>query len=151
MLLVGLHPQRLAGLPALGIATAVYGDGSADAVQDWAPRAAIDTVQSDDAFREYVEVLPRAGQVVFSGHAPDGVRSWADMSTMQQRELTASFVSGWQRDRIDATLALMRDGAMPLETLAAPAAASTEAIERLLRDVAAGAQGPVAAIVDWRA
>lgn len=150
VLLVGLHPERLAGLPALGIATAVHGEGSATAVRDWAPVAVIDTVQNDGAFREYVEALPRAGQVVFSGHAPDGVRSWADMATMQQRELTATFVSGWQRDRIDATLELMRLGAMPLEVLAATPAASTASIERLLQDVVAGVQGPVAAIVDWR-
>jgi 2-desacetyl-2-hydroxyethyl bacteriochlorophyllide A dehydrogenase len=151
VLLVGRHEERLSPMSEFSIATARSGSGSKDAVRDWAPIAVIDTVQSDSAFDDYVDALPtRTGQIVFGGHSPDGTKAWADMERMQQRELTASFVSGWAPDRIGSTLELMRDGSMPLERLADPPDSSARGITDTMTAVAAGTLGPVAAVLDWR-
>ena len=151
VLLVGRHEERLSPLSELSIATALSGRSGKNAVHDWSPTTVIDTVQNVAAFEEYVDALPtRTGQIVFSGHSPDGTKTWTDMEYMQQRELTASFVSGWAADRITSTLALMRDGSMPLEVLAGPASSSETDIAGTMNAVAAGTLGPVAAVLDWR-
>lgn len=151
VLLVGRHPERTQPIAGLGITTVRAGDDSADAVRDWQPTAVIDTVQNDEAFAEYVEVLPeRTGLIVFSGHSPSGTKAWANMERMQQRELTAAFVSGWASDRIADTLALMRDGALPLELFSEDRPATEREIETTMRRVAAGSLAPVAATLDWR-
>ncbi len=76
----------------------------------------LDTVQSENAQREYVPLLePRRGQIVYGGFTPG--KTWADMGLLQQRELTTHFVSGWTRERMDATLGLMAEGRMSLRPL----------------------------------
>ncbi len=78
--------------------------------------AVLDTVQSEAVGREYVELLEfRRGQIVYCGFTPG--KAWADMGLLQQRELTAHFVSGWSRERMEATLALMAQGKLDLEPL----------------------------------
>ena len=149
VLLVGRHPERMEPLAHLGIETARSGDESASVVREWSPTAVIDTVQNDAAFNEYVAALPqRTGQIVFSGHSPDGTKAWADMERMQQNELTASFVSGWTRDRVDGTLELMRTGRLPVERFAVVVPGSE--IASTMQTVAEGGLGPVAAVLDWR-
>ena len=151
VLLVGRHTERLAPLAALGILTAHSGAGSAAALRDWRPTAVIDTVQNEAAFDEYVDALPSAtGQIVYSGHSPDGATAWADMERLQKRELTASFVSGWERARIEGTLHLMRSGAMPLELLVGTPARTLDGIAATTTEVAEGSLAPVAAVLDWR-
>ena len=149
VLLVGRHPERMEPLAHLGIETALSGDDSASAVRRWMPTAVIDTVQSSAAFDEYVDALPlRTGQIVFSGHSPDGTTAWADMERMQQNELTASFVSGWTPDRIEGTLQLMRTGRLPIERFADVVPAAE--IASVMQTVAEGRLRPVAAVLDWR-
>lgn len=78
--------------------------------------AVIDTIQTEDSQREYVELLePRFGQIVYSGFTPGTV--WADMALLQQRELTAHFVCGWTYERLEATLRLMATGQMNVRDL----------------------------------
>jgi threonine dehydrogenase-like Zn-dependent dehydrogenase len=76
----------------------------------------IDTVQSEAAQQEYMPMLETAhGQVVYSGFTPG--KTWADMGRLQQQELTAHFVAGWTRQRMESTLALMAQGKMSLKPL----------------------------------
>ena len=78
--------------------------------------AVLDTIQREDAQRQYLPLLEREhGQIVYSGFTP--TPTWADMALLQQQELTTYFVSGWTRPRIEATLALMRTGQMRVRPL----------------------------------
>ncbi len=150
VLLVGRHEARMQPLSDFAIST-VDSRSCTDAVRSWEPIAVIDTVQSVEAFNEYVDALPtQSGVIIFSGHSPDGVKSWADMEHMQQRELTACFVSGWTSTRIHSTLQLLRDGHIPLEELATISSSTEESIERLMNSVLSGSLPTVAGILDWR-
>ncbi len=152
VLVLGRHEERLAPLGALGPVPADERAGGVAAVAAWEPRAVIDTVQSDDSFASYVEVLPpRTGQVVFSGHATDGAQGWGSMTRLQQRELTASFVSGWTRERLEQTLRLMRLGRFPIERLVGRVEAGQDGIATAMRDVVAGRTGTTATLLDWAA
>jgi 2-desacetyl-2-hydroxyethyl bacteriochlorophyllide A dehydrogenase len=151
VLLVGRHAERLEPARRLGLTTVLNGVESSEAVRDWRPVAVIDTIQNDSAFLEYVDALPAVtGQIVFSGHSPGGVKAWADMERLQQRELTTSFVSGWTPDRIESTLELMRSGALPLERFAAAPSRSEREVMATIDDVVSGTLAPVAAVLDWR-
>lgn len=76
----------------------------------------IDTVQQEAAQEEYVPLLePGKGQIVYSGFTP--AETWASMALLQKRELTTHYVSGWNRERMNATLALMAEGLLRLEPL----------------------------------
>jgi bacteriochlorophyllide a dehydrogenase len=78
--------------------------------------AVLDTVQSEAAQNEYVPLLAHAkGQIVYSGFTP--TKTWADMGLLQKRELTTHYISGWNRPRMEATLALMAAGKMRLRPL----------------------------------
>jgi threonine dehydrogenase-like Zn-dependent dehydrogenase len=73
----------------------------------------IDTVQQEAAQQEYSPLLEHGrGQIVYSGFTP--TETWASMADLQKRELTTHYVSGWNRARMDATLALMAEGQMRL-------------------------------------
>jgi threonine dehydrogenase-like Zn-dependent dehydrogenase len=152
VLVVGRHRARLDTLVEAGFETV---DARATDVEThvagFGPSAVIDTVQNAEAFDLYIPSLPpRTGQVVYSGHSPGGVTAWGDMAVLQQRELTAHFVSGITSSRVEATLGLMRAGAMPSEQLLGTVAGSAEEAARLLRQVADGRLEPVAAAIDWR-
>jgi threonine dehydrogenase-like Zn-dependent dehydrogenase len=152
VLVVGRHEQRLAPLRALGPRTVDAHAGGVAVLGAWEPVAVIDTVQSDESFTSYVEVLPpRIGQVVFSGHATDGTQGWGSMTRLQQRELTASFVSGWTRERLEQTLRLMRIGRLPVDRLVGQVARGPEEILRTMRDVVAGRLRATATLLDWSA
>lgn len=150
VLVLGRHEPRLAVLRSVGLATHAAGDAAREAMAEYAPLAVIDTVQNDEAFGTYVDALPRAtGQLVYSGHSPGGVTAWADMAVLQKREFTVHFVAGMLPHRLEATLALMRDGRMPTDRLVGVLADGPRDAERLMTDVAAGALRPVAAAIDW--
>lgn len=149
VLVAGRHHDRLAAIT--GVATVdTRAEDAADTVRDFAPTGVIDTVQNDAAFDLYVPALPlRTGQIVYSGHSPGGITTWADMAELQKRELTAHFVSGMTPERLDATLDLMRSGAMPSEQLAGALARGHDETTDLMTRVAHGQLGPVAAAIDW--
>jgi 2-desacetyl-2-hydroxyethyl bacteriochlorophyllide A dehydrogenase len=149
VVVIGRRPWRLDALTELGIPV-LDSRTDADRIPDFGAVAAIDTVQSEESFGYYIDVLPRGtGQVVFSGHTPDTGVAWADMTTLQQHELTAHFVSGWTRDRLTATLQLMRDGALPVERLVGQVASSDAEVVSLMTRVVAGELAPTAAAIDW--
>ncbi len=119
--LVGHRAERLERATAAGIDAIVNrrddeAPAAIRAVCGDAIAAVIDTVQVEDVGREYVPLLPHGrGQVVFSGFTPG--TTWADMALLQQHELTCHFVSGWSRERMDATLAALADGRMSYRAL----------------------------------
>ncbi len=78
--------------------------------------AVIDTVQTVEAQKQYIDLLPNwTGQIVYSGFTPG--ECWADMALLQQRQLTCHNVAGWTRPRMEATLALMAAGKLSLRPL----------------------------------
>jgi threonine dehydrogenase-like Zn-dependent dehydrogenase len=150
VLCLGRHAHRLAAIGPLGIATAVAGDDAGPRVAAFGPEAVIDTVQNQEAFDAYIGPLAeRGGELVYSGHTPDGATSWADMARLQQAELTVHFVSGWNEARVLSTLELMRSGALPLERLLGDVGHTQEEASALARRVAAGESRPVAAAIGW--
>lgn len=150
VLVLGRHRSRLDALESVGLATHDARVAAREAVEAFAPLAVIDTVQNAEAFATYVDSLPRAtGQLVYSGHSPGGITTWADMAVLQKRELTVFFVAGMLPDRLQRTLALMRDGRLPLDRLVGAVANDPVSIKRVLTEVGTGTLGPVAAAVDW--
>lgn len=149
--IIGRHHHRLQAVEAPGIATMISNDDTAGHLRDLAPHGVIDTVQNLAAFDTYVDAFaPGAvGQLVYSGHAPDGTTSWGDMARLQQRQLSVHFVSGWTRQRVETVLGLMRDGQMEVDQLVGVVAADPPAITSLMSDVAAGRHRALASIIDW--
>ena len=110
--------------------------------------AVLDSVQSEEAQRQYMPLLARAeGQIVYCGFTPGTV--WADMALLQQRELTAHFVSGWTRPRMVATLDLMARGQLRLEPLITHLVPASRAPE-MYRMIAAKAEPFLGITLDWR-
>ncbi len=107
----------------------------------------IDTIQNVETQGRYLPLLEHGrGQIVYSGFAPEN--AWADMARLQQQELTTHFVAGWNRPRMEATLALLAGGRMrlaPLITHRVPWREAVAAYEQM-RD----RSGPLMAVaIDW--
>jgi 2-desacetyl-2-hydroxyethyl bacteriochlorophyllide A dehydrogenase len=150
VLCLGHHADRLASIALLGLATAVAGGDAGPRAAAFEPQAVIDTVQNQQAFDAYIGPLAESGgELVYSGHTPDGATSWADMARLQQAELTVHFVSGWTEARVLSTLELMRSGALPLERLLGDVAQTRDEVAALARRVASGKSRPVAAAMEW--
>lgn len=139
-ILVGHRPERL----ELGLeysADAVVNSHDRDVVafvrdhtgQDTVT-AVLDSVQQEAVQPEYMPLLERGrGQIVYTGFTP--AETWASMAILQQHELTTHFVSGWNRQRMEATLALMAEGLIrlrPLVTHLVPAARGPEMYSMIL-------------------
>ncbi len=78
--------------------------------------AILDSVQRVSVQQEYIGLLEHSvGQIVYCGYTPGTV--WADMALLQEQELIAHFVSGWTRQRLEATMGLMKAGWLRLEPL----------------------------------
>jgi len=161
-LLLGRHDSRLEKITSLGITTANSNTVSQKELSDFAPIAVIDTVQSPEAFELYYRALPATwaadtfgnartgiGQIIFSGHTPDGINSWADMAHLQKQELTVHFVSGWVSSRLVQTLELMKSGSLSLEKIATAYPADETSIQKLFGNIAAGKNPDIAAYINW--
>ncbi len=109
--------------------------------------AVIDTVQTIAAQAEYMPLLRHgAGQIVYSGFTPTD--TWANMARLQQQELTAHFVSGWRRERMEATIALIAECKLqtrPLITHLVDASCSPEIYNAILNKDGA----LLGATLDW--
>lgn len=150
VLVIGRHDSRLAPLARLGLGSLNSRTEPLDRVVEFAPMVAIDTIHTLESFGTYFPALPeRTGQIVFSGHTPGGVTTWGDMEAMQKKELTAHFVSGWTRERLTATLDLMRAGRLPLEELVGRVPRGPEAVVAAMTDIIQGRLEPVAGTIDW--
>lgn len=76
----------------------------------------IDTVQTLDVQKEYIDLLERRrGQIVYSGYSPG--EQWADLNLLADFELTTHFIGGWTLDRMRATLQLMASGKICIRPL----------------------------------
>ncbi len=161
-LLLGRPDARLEKIHSLGIKTANSNTVTQKELSEFAPIAVIDTVQSPEAFELYYRALPATwaaesfgnartgiGQIIFSGHTPDGANTWADMAHLQKQELTVHFVSGWIANRLIQTLDLMRTDAMSLEKIATAYTADEASIEKLFSNIAAGKNPDIAAYINW--
>jgi len=161
-LLLGRHDSRLEKISSLGIKTANSNTVTQKELANFAPIAVIDTVQSPEAFELYYRALPATwaaetfgnsrtgiGQIIFSGHTPDGQNTWADMAHLQKQELTVHFVSGWVANRLVQTLELMKAGALSLEKIATAYPADAVNIEKLFSNIAAGKNPDIAAYINW--
>jgi len=161
-LLLGRHDSRLEKIGSLGIKTANSNTVTQKELANFAPIAVIDTVQSPAAFELYYRSLPATwaaetfgnsrtgiGQIIFSGHTPDGQNTWADMAHLQKQELTVHFVSGWVANRIVQTLELMKAGSLSLEKIATAYPADASSIEKLFNNIAAGKNPDIAAYINW--
>jgi bacteriochlorophyllide a dehydrogenase len=150
VLLVGRHDSRLEVISQLGLDTYNSRRLEGTSVSQFSPVAAIDTVHSDESLSLYVRELPRGtGEIVFSGYSPDGVTCWADMALLQQRELTAHFVSGWTRERLQLTLDMLRAGEFPIASLVSLVATGTERVSTM-EAVQRGIHTHLGAVLDWR-
>ena len=122
VIMIGHRAERL-DLARQHSAEAVINNKQEDVVQvvhactDRMPiTGVLDTVQTEESQREYIMLLKRGrGQIVYSGFTPG--KSWADMGLLQQMELTTHFVSGWSRERLEATMNLMAEGRIRIEPL----------------------------------
>ncbi|MFC5407498.1 zinc-dependent alcohol dehydrogenase [Cohnella soli] len=109
--------------------------------------AIIDTLQQPALQREYVSLLQVGkGQVVYCGHSLD--KAWADMPLMQEKGLTCHYVSDWTRERIEATISLMNEGAIHLAPLVTHRGTADEApgFYRMLLD---NKEPFLGIIIDW--
>jgi D-arabinose 1-dehydrogenase-like Zn-dependent alcohol dehydrogenase len=162
VLLLGRHDSRLEKVKSLGIDVANSRRISKDFLQDFQPYSVIDTVQNQEAFDLYFPALPATwaadsfkipregiGEIVYSGHSPDGVTSWADMAHLQKQELTVHFVSGWTKSRIEATLELMRIGALPIEQIATNYQAEASEISTVFGNISVGKSPDLASAIAW--
>lgn len=91
--------------------------------------ALLDSVQTEASQGEYLPLLPRgrSPQIVYCGFTPRA--TWADMAELQKREISAHFISGWNRPRMEAALALMASGALRLRPLVTHLVPYTQAPE----------------------
>jgi threonine dehydrogenase-like Zn-dependent dehydrogenase len=119
-------------------------------------------VQNPSVTEEYVVALPctwnstsstnpQSGiaDIVFAGHSPDGITSWADMALLQKFEVSAHFVSGWTRERIERTLELIRTGRISMDPFVTTVDAQTAECSQLLKDVTDSSIPAIAACIDW--
>lgn len=164
VLLAGHHDERLKLVSASHPDIAIFNTHESWTLllDEWAPTAVIDTVQSSDVVSEYTLALPCTwnaavcstprsgiGEIVFAGHSPDGISSWADMALLQKQEVSVHFVSGWTRQRIQFTLELLRDGRLSLDPFIVSVQASSDELDRLLTQIAASSLPAIAACIDW--
>ncbi len=161
-LLIGRHDTRLEKISSLGISTANSNSLSKKELDSFGPTAVIDTVQNAQAFEQYYRALRAAwaattfgnlrtgvGQIIFSGHTPDGLNGSSVMAHLQKQELTVHFVSGWVTDRIGKTLDLIKTDALCLEKIATEYTAEDSSIEKLFSNISVGRNPDIAAYINW--
>ncbi|MFD0670993.1 zinc-binding dehydrogenase [Cohnella sp. GCM10027633] len=111
--------------------------------------AVLDTLQQESVQLEYVPMLRRdEGQIVYCGHTLS--TAWADMSLLQVEGLTCHYVSNWTRERLEATIALMEQGAISLAPLVTHRGTAEEAPDmyRMLLD---NTEPYLGILIDWSA
>ncbi len=152
VIVVGHRSQRLSAARRLGVEATIDAHGGLVAanVRDIAGgrvRTIIDTVQGVAAQEAWIDAIePRAGSIVYSGFTPGA--AWADMGRLQQLELTAHFVSGWTRARMDAALAAMACGSLRAEPLVSDRVPAIR-LPDYLRRIAAKDPDVIGVAVDW--
>lgn len=112
VLVLGRHDDRLRYLPEAAIAVNAKRDASGAAVRAFAAAAGIgivvDTVGDLETVEAMLPCLRRNGHFVSAGFY--GAAGKIDIQMLRDKELTLHAPSGWDRERMDATLAGVRDG-----------------------------------------
>jgi 2-desacetyl-2-hydroxyethyl bacteriochlorophyllide A dehydrogenase len=151
VLLVGRHPDRLARFGAGPLRHIVHERNGAweEAVRQYVPRGirvGVDTVGSVAVLERLMGVMQRYGHLVSAGFY--GVQDLIALQPLRNRELSIDLVSGWSRQRMDATLELVATGhlqTLPLITHHFPVAQAADAWT-LIRNKQDGVLG---VILDW--
>jgi len=118
-------------------------------VRAWAPAglsAVVDTVGSVQDLERFMPVMKRGGHLVSAGfHGSEGKM---DLQHLRFRELSLHSPSGWDKDRMDATLTLLAEGRLQTEHLIThrfPASNASEAYDLILKR-----KEPVLGVIlDW--
>lgn len=153
VLLAGRHDDRLAKF-TLRPGDAVVNtrtDDLAEAVRPFAPerlQSICDTVGTVETLEALIPQMRRDSHISSAGfHGPNGR---IDIQQLRDREITLHAPAGWTRPRMDATLALVRQGALTTKHLIThhfPAAQAAEAFDLIL----SRASGVLGVILDWEA
>jgi bacteriochlorophyllide a dehydrogenase len=151
VLLVGRHGDRLAKFTprpgdALCDATA---ESLTDAARRFAPerlQAVCDTVGSVASLEALIPLLRREGHISSAGFY--GANGALDLQKLRDREVTLHAPAGWTRPRMDATLALLRQGALTTRHLIThrfPASEGAAAFALILSKT----PGVLGVVLDW--
>jgi len=150
--LLGRHDTRLAKFPATAddlMLNCRETDGPA-AVRDWSGGALaviIDTVGSNPDVEALFWSLRRFGSVASAGYL--GEAGLIDIQMLRKREAALYAPSGWTRERMETTLAWIRDGRLDtlgLVTDRLPASQAPEAWNR----IANRREETLGVLLDWR-
>lgn len=142
---IGRRPERREALSVVGFGTALADDAESDGFA-----AVIDTAQSAESFAVAIRILRREGQLVYSGHTPTGAATFADVATMQRRQLTAEFVAGWTSERVREVLDLMRGGELRPEEIPMIRTCGGDEAGEVAQAVRDGTLREVTGQHDWR-
>jgi len=106
----------------------------------------IDTVQGEAVQQQTMDILPpRRGEIVYAGFS--STSTWTNMAHLQQREVTAHFISGWTHTRLGSTLDLMSAKQLQFRSLVTHHVPATEApaMYELIRNKEAS----LGIVLDW--
>jgi 2-desacetyl-2-hydroxyethyl bacteriochlorophyllide A dehydrogenase len=164
VLLAGHHDDRLRSVQNIHDDLAIVNTHQEwqEVLNGWSPTSVIDTVQNHGVVSDYVPSLPctwnseicsnpRTGiaEIVFAGHSPGGVTTWADMALLQKQEVTVHFVSGWTRQRILLTLELLRSGRINLDPFIETVRSRPHDVDTLMSQVMGASMASIAACIEW--
>jgi 3-hydroxyethyl bacteriochlorophyllide a dehydrogenase len=151
VMLLGKHDERLARYTP-GPGDRLVNTGREDpmgAARDWAPeglQVVVDTVGSVRDIERLMGHMHRFGHIVSAGF--HGTRGLIDIQTLRNQELTLHAPAGWTKERMDATLGLVAQGALRTTHLIThhyPAERAAEAFELIL-----SRREPVLGVIlDW--
>lgn len=152
VLLLGKHADRLARFePGPRDASRDIGQhGLMDAIGEWAPegaQVAADTVGDIPFLESLYPRMRRFSQISSAGFY--GRNGLIDIQKLRNREMALYAPSGWTSERMDATLALLADGALqtlPLITHHFPAERAADAFNLIL----SRQEGVLGVVLDWQ-
>jgi 2-desacetyl-2-hydroxyethyl bacteriochlorophyllide A dehydrogenase len=151
VLLAGRHDERLAPFSpgASDRVVNVSREDLLEAARAFAPEGVqviADTVGTISTLESLLPVMRHNGQISSAGFY--GPRGLIDIQKLRNREITLHTPAGWSKERMDATLALLAQGALqtlPLITHRFPAERAGEAFDLIL-----SRREPVLGVIlDW--
>jgi 3-hydroxyethyl bacteriochlorophyllide a dehydrogenase len=151
VVLVGRHAERLArfGRSPMRQAINASQDNWVEIVRQRFPKGvqvAVDTVGSIESVETVMTLMKRYGHIVSAGFY--GTADLVALQPLRNRELSIDLVSGWSRERMDDTLALLAAGHLqttPLITHHFP----VEQAAAAWRLIAEKRDGVLGVILDW--
>lgn len=138
VLLIGRHNERLAKF-SKSEADLVINEKQAGVlalIHDWAPQGiqvVCDTVGTVELLEKLIPLMQRDGHISSAGFY--GTNGCLDLQKLRDRELTLHAPSGWNKERMDATLEMIAYGelqTLPLITHRFPVNRAAEAYDLIL-------------------